>query len=99
MEEEPSVEKEGEEPTELPEITEQMEVVIRNTERSRNQVLVEAFKIQITGKDIRTLRGLNWLDDEVINFYMQVMNDEFHDIDDCDTSFNSLLSELGFLEH
>jgi hypothetical protein len=27
----------------------------------------------VSGKDISTLRGLNWLNDEVINFYMQAI--------------------------
>ena len=36
------------------------------------QVLVDAFNIPITRKDLETFRGLNWLNDEVINFYMQV---------------------------
>ena len=49
-----------------------MQEVIRRAERSRGEVLVDAHKIQITVKDIGTLRGLNWLNDEVINFYMQV---------------------------
>ena len=64
--------KEEEGLTELPEITDDMWAFIRNAERSRSMVLVDAFKIQITCKDIETLQGLNWLNDEVINFYMQV---------------------------
>lgn len=38
-----------------------------------NQVLVEGFGLQITRKDIHTLAGLNWLNDEVINFYMNLL--------------------------
>ena len=64
--------KEEEGLTELPEITDDMWAFIRNAERSRSMVLVDAFKIQITCKDIETLQGQNWLNDEVINFYMQV---------------------------
>ena len=30
-----------------------------------NQVLSEAFNLQITKKDMATLDGLNWLNDEV----------------------------------
>ena len=37
------------------------------------QVLVDAFSIPITRKDLDTLRGLNWLNDEIINFYLQVL--------------------------
>ena len=29
------------------------------------QILADAFKLQITRKDIATLGGLNWLNDEV----------------------------------
>ena len=32
---------------------------------SANQVLVEGFKLQICRRDIITLSGLNWLNDEV----------------------------------
>jgi len=60
-------------PTELPELTNEMKSVIRKAERSGGQVLVDAHKIQITGRDIGTLQGLNWLNDEVINFYMQMI--------------------------
>ena len=64
--------EDDDQPTELPELTEEMLAVIRRAERSRGEVLVDAHKIQITVKDIGTLRGLNWLNDEIINFYMQV---------------------------
>ena len=37
------------------------------------QTLVDAHKIRITVKDIDTLSGLNWLNDEIINFYMQMI--------------------------
>lgn len=36
------------------------------------EVLVDAHKIQIKSDDLQTLKGLNWLNDEIINFYMQV---------------------------
>jgi sentrin-specific protease 1 len=32
------------------------------------EVLVEGFKLQLTRRDIATLSGLNWLNDEVIFF-------------------------------
>ena len=31
------------------------------------------FSISICRKDIQTLRGLNWLNDEIINFYMSLL--------------------------
>ncbi|XP_058810240.1 sentrin-specific protease 1-like [Phymastichus coffea] len=38
-----------------------------------NEVLVQEFGLRITRKDIHTLAGLNWLNDEVINFYMNLL--------------------------
>jgi len=38
-----------------------------------DEVLANAFSINITRKDIQTLRGLNWLNDEIINFYMSLI--------------------------
>jgi len=37
---------------------------------SGDQVLVEGFKLQISRRDIITLSGLNWLNDEVYYIYM-----------------------------
>ncbi|KAM6473703.1 sentrin-specific protease 1 isoform 1-T2 [Liasis olivaceus] len=60
---------------EFPEITEEMEKEIKNVLRSGNQdeVLSEAFRLTITRKDIQTLKHLNWLNDEIINFYMNML--------------------------
>lgn len=60
---------------EFPEITEEMEREIKNVLRSGNQdeVLSEAFRLTITRKDIQTLNNLNWLNDEIINFYMNML--------------------------
>jgi sentrin-specific protease 1 len=38
-----------------------------------DEVLVNAFSISITRKDVHTLKGLNWLNDEIINFYMSLI--------------------------
>ena len=35
--------------------------------------LTEKFNITITRRDVATLAGLNWLNDEVINFYMNLI--------------------------
>lgn len=40
---------------------------------SPDEVLTEGFGLKITRKDIHTLAGLNWLNDEVINFYMNLL--------------------------
>ncbi|KAJ6654724.1 hypothetical protein lerEdw1_006587 [Lerista edwardsae] len=60
---------------EFPEITEEMEKEIKSVLRSGNQdeVLSEAFRLTITRKDIQTLNNLNWLNDEIINFYMNML--------------------------
>lgn len=60
---------------EFPEITEEMEKEIKNVFRPGNQdeVLSEAFRLTITRKDIQTLNHLNWLNDEIINFYMNML--------------------------
>ncbi|XP_032939206.1 sentrin-specific protease 1 isoform X2 [Catharus ustulatus] len=60
---------------EFPEITEEMEKEIKSLFRGGNQdeVLSEAFRLTITRKDIQTLNNLNWLNDEIINFYMNLL--------------------------
>ena len=63
---------EKEQPVKLPELTEEMKTLIRRAVMSQGEVLVDAHKIQITVKDVTKLTNLNWLNDEIINFYMQV---------------------------
>ncbi|XP_077260893.1 sentrin-specific protease 1-like [Temnothorax americanus] len=36
-------------------------------------VVVESFRLKLTQKDLHTMVGLNWLNDEVINFYMNLL--------------------------
>ncbi|XP_033229368.1 sentrin-specific protease 1-like isoform X2 [Belonocnema kinseyi] len=66
-----------EEPEEepLPTLTDEMLVEVRSAlaPRSSNEVLVEKFGLRVTRKDIQTLAGLNWLNDEVINFYVNLI--------------------------
>lgn len=38
-----------------------------------NEILVVDFGLVITRKDIHTLSGLNWLSDQIINFYMNLL--------------------------
>uniref|UniRef100_A0A8R1HKN2 ULP_PROTEASE domain-containing protein n=2 Tax=Caenorhabditis japonica TaxID=281687 RepID=A0A8R1HKN2_CAEJA len=38
-----------------------------------NEQFVEAFGIQIVRRDLQTLFGLNWLNDNIINFYLQLI--------------------------
>ncbi|NXN83399.1 SENP1 protease, partial [Bombycilla garrulus] len=53
----------------------EMEKEIKSLFRGGNQdeVLSEAFRLTITRKDIQTLNNLNWLNDEIINFYMNLL--------------------------
>ncbi|BFY98153.1 hypothetical protein BsWGS_01193 [Bradybaena similaris] len=68
-------EEEAEEEDKLPELTSEMQVVIDKALRPgpAGEVLSEDFRLQITRRDIATLSGLNWLNDEVINFYMNLL--------------------------
>jgi len=63
-----------EEDTTLPDLTPEIMEVINSAFSARgSQQLIEAYRIPITGKDISTLKGLSWLNDEIINFYMQMI--------------------------
>ncbi|XP_023708266.1 sentrin-specific protease 1 isoform X1 [Cryptotermes secundus] len=66
-----------EEKVALPELTSQMQDVIESAliPRPSNEVLVEAFGLPIKRHDMQTLAGLNWLNDEVINFYMELLKE------------------------
>lgn len=60
--------------TELPELTdEQIRMVKRAFHGDPNEVLARKFNLNITRRDLGTLAGLNWLNDEVINFYMNLI--------------------------
>lgn len=59
----------------LPELTEQQNRLIKTALHPNppNQVLIEKFNLRITRRDLQTLAALNWLNDEVINFYMNLL--------------------------
>lgn len=59
----------------LPELTDEQEIRVNKALASApaGQILVENFGLQIKRRDIQTLKGLNWLNDEVINFYMNLI--------------------------
>ncbi|KAK3547321.1 hypothetical protein QTP86_018858 [Hemibagrus guttatus] len=69
---EPELEAEEQE---FPELTEAMENAVSQALRggSQDDVLSEGFRLTITRKDLQTLSNLNWLNDEVINFYMNML--------------------------
>ena len=57
-----------EEELEKPPLTPDMKTTIRRAQgRGRDEVLVDAFKIQIRIEDLSTLSGLNWLNNNIIH--------------------------------
>ncbi|XP_048202964.1 sentrin-specific protease 2 isoform X1 [Perognathus longimembris pacificus] len=59
----------------LLELTEDMEKEINNAlgHGPQDEILSSAFKLRITRGDIQTLKNYHWLNDEVINFYMNLL--------------------------
>ncbi|XP_033104112.1 sentrin-specific protease 1-like [Anneissia japonica] len=60
---------------ELTFLTQEMEDAIDDALISEpaGQILVEGFRCSLTRNHIQTLNGLNWLNDEVINFYFSLL--------------------------
>ncbi|KAJ2953957.1 hypothetical protein O0L34_g1594 [Tuta absoluta] len=60
---------------ELPKLTPEQEKLVSRAigPGPANQLLVEKFNLRIHRRDLQTLAGLNWLNDEVINFYMNLL--------------------------
>ncbi|GBP87024.1 hypothetical protein EVAR_63986_1 [Eumeta japonica] len=60
---------------ELPELTADQEKLVNRAlgPGPPGQLLVEKFNLRIHRRDLQTLSGLNWLNDEVINFYMNLL--------------------------
>ena len=84
-------------------LTPEMEEVIDNSllKGPPNQILIDKFNTQITRHDISTLAGLNWLNDEIINFYMNLLiergkNDNYPKVYAFNTFFYPKLMKTGF---
>ncbi|XP_077055527.1 sentrin-specific protease 2 isoform X2 [Siphateles boraxobius] len=60
---------------EFPRLTKEMqqEVIAALAQSDPNLVLCSAFKLRITQRDLATLQEGSWLNDEVINFYMNLV--------------------------
>lgn len=60
---------------EFPPLTQEMEQAIHKAVGHRNpdEVLSSSFKLRITRRDLSTLTPQSWLNDEVINFYMNLL--------------------------
>nr|XP_034357447.1 sentrin-specific protease 2-like [Arvicanthis niloticus] len=56
-------------------VTEDMEKEIRSAlgPGPQEEILSRGFKLQITRRDIQTLKNGQWLNDEIINFYMNLL--------------------------
>ncbi|XP_008411923.1 sentrin-specific protease 1 [Poecilia reticulata] len=68
--------KSVEEKPEFPELSEKMEAEVHRAlikGGNPHEVLSEGFGLSLTRKDMQTLSNLNWLNDEVINFYMNLL--------------------------
>ena len=58
---------------EFPNLTDEMKRVVEEAKRaSEGEILVSEFKINITRDDVKTLEDSNWLNDDIIDFYMEV---------------------------
>ncbi|XP_064648411.1 uncharacterized protein LOC135500714 [Lineus longissimus] len=68
-------EEEEEEEAQLAVLTSEMEDEIDNALRPypENETLSEGFRMTIKRLDMVTLAGLNWLNDEIINFYLSLV--------------------------
>ncbi|XP_067935111.1 uncharacterized protein [Watersipora subatra] len=61
---------------EFPELTDEAEITIAEAwQRGPNNILSDAFRIRITRSDMATLASSNWLNDEVVNFYFNLIQD------------------------
>ncbi|XP_018567904.1 sentrin-specific protease-like [Anoplophora glabripennis] len=66
--------EEKEEEVELPLLTEaQLKLVEHAYRGDPNEILARKFNLNVSRRDLQTLAGLNWLNDEVINFYMNLI--------------------------
>uniref|UniRef100_A0A914XL89 Ubiquitin-like protease family profile domain-containing protein n=1 Tax=Plectus sambesii TaxID=2011161 RepID=A0A914XL89_9BILA len=64
-----------EEIDEFPELTDEANALVHRawSRGDPNELFVEEFSQQIRRRDLLTLSGLEWLNDEVINFYMNMI--------------------------
>ncbi|XP_074045661.1 sentrin-specific protease 2 isoform X4 [Macrotis lagotis] len=74
-EQQPSSKEKEKGPEELSELTEDMEKEINSALGCgpQDEILSSAFKLRITRGDIQTLKNCHWLNDEIINFYMNLL--------------------------
>ncbi|GAU99265.1 hypothetical protein RvY_10293 [Ramazzottius varieornatus] len=67
-----------------------------------DEVLTEAFRVKMTRKDFATLKGLNWLNDEIANFFLEMIMDrstrrqDFPKVHAFNTFFYTQLMNRGY---
>ncbi|XP_055370870.1 sentrin-specific protease 1 isoform X2 [Condylostylus longicornis] len=68
-------EEEEEEEVEFPEFSDEDDALIKKSiyRGTADEVLIQKFNMSIRRRDIQTLVGDTWLNDEVINFYMNLL--------------------------
>ncbi|XP_071454063.1 uncharacterized protein [Hetaerina americana] len=91
-----------EEEEELPELTQEMLDIVHNAlQKGRGCVLARLGANVITGADIQTLADSNWLNDEVINNYMDMLtqrgqSDDYPSVYCFNTFFYPKLNSSGY---
>ncbi|XP_070609222.1 sentrin-specific protease 2 isoform X1 [Erythrolamprus reginae] len=87
----------------FPEFTKNMEKEIANALScgQDDEILTSAFKLNVTRRDIQTLKNQQWLNDVVINFYMNLLVERnkiqrFPVLYAFSTFFYSKLSSMGY---
>ena len=62
---------------EFPELTKEMLAKVKSVFSSGNgrEIFVQGFNAEITRSDLATLRDATWLNDEVVNFYFNLLKD------------------------
>ena len=67
---------------------------------SDEEVIVTAFAIKLTRKDLQSLSNRNWLNDQVINFYFSMIEEECNNamktVHVFSTFFYSRLTQNGY---
>ncbi|KAK2163279.1 hypothetical protein LSH36_82g00005 [Paralvinella palmiformis] len=66
---------ESKETDEFPDLTEEQDEMVDSAlvPYPKDQKIAGGFRLELTRNDIQTLNRLNWLNDEVINFYMNLL--------------------------
>lgn len=94
---------EEEEEEELALLTGEMEDEIRRAlnPNPSSETLVSGFRLNITRRDMQTLAGLNWLNDEIMNFYFEMLmarskEDDYLSVHSFNTFFYPKLINSGY---